>query len=132
MSLESKNLLPLLAVAFCATMFAYGSDGARSDDGNEDGRFVGTWKAVSADMGDKVPPEVTRRFLKENPLSFELKSVGSARIIEGDKTLRGVWTADGSVVEIDCPGKFLKLHYDGRTLTTLPDKTFVFERQSPP
>ncbi len=96
--------------------------------GQDDG-LVGVWKATSASMEGQIPPEVLQTFLKEKAPSFDLNSDKSARIFGLQMNYDGNWKIDNKIVHVECPQKYLKLEFNGRTLTTLPDRTFTFERQ---
>ena len=98
--------------------------------------LVGVWKATAADMSfadGRIPAdqmdEVMQVYLEENAPAFDLNSDGTARVFGGGHPCNGTWTSNENIVEVQCPGSFIQLERNANTLTTLPDRTFTFERQ---
>jgi len=98
--------------------------------------LVGIWKATSADMSfaeGRTPSErmdeAMRAFLEESAPAFDLNSDGTARIFGGGIKCDGSWSVDENIITVECPSRFVKLERNGNQLTTLPDRTFTFERQ---
>lgn len=103
------------------------------DSGND---LVGVWRATSADMSfaeGRIPPdkmdEVMREILETQAPAFDINSDGTARVFGGGTTCNGSWSEENNIVNIKCPGSFVKLERNGDRLTTLPDRTFTFELQ---
>jgi hypothetical protein len=99
--------------------------------------LVGFWKATSVDMSfaeGRIPPEkmefAAEMALKEDAPSFDLNSDGSARVFGGGRpACSGSWSVENNIVNVECSSSFLKLERKGSKLTTLPDRTFTFEKQ---
>lgn len=98
--------------------------------------LVGVWQAISVDMSfaeGRIPPErmeeAGREFISTNAPSFDLNSDGTARVFGGTLQCDGRWSIENDIVLVECPENYIRLGFDGRTLTSLPDRTFVFERQ---
>ncbi len=103
---------------------------------NSESDLIGIWKATSADMSfavGRIPPEkmeeAMQMMLKERAPAFDLNSDGTARVFGGGKKCSGTWSVDKNIVNVSCPNKFIKLERNGNQLTTLPTRTFTFERQ---
>jgi hypothetical protein len=97
---------------------------------------VGIWKATSIDMSfaqGRIPPEkmeeAAQMMLREKAPVFDLNSDGSARVFGGGAKCSGTWSVEENVVNVNCPKRFIQLERNGKQLTTLPDRTFTFERQ---
>lgn len=98
--------------------------------------LVGIWKATSVNMSfaqGRIPAEkmdeAAKMFMAENAPAFDLNSDGSARVFGGNIKCNGVWSVENDIVNVECPDNYIKLERSGNQLTTLPDKTFTFERQ---
>ncbi|WDE00338.1 hypothetical protein [Thalassomonas actiniarum] len=103
---------------------------------SNEGDLVGVWKASSADMSfaeGRIPPEkmekAMQKFLRESASAFDLNLDGTARIFSGNIKCNGSWSVNKNIVNVRCPDSFIKLEKNGKKLTTLPDRTFTFERQ---
>jgi hypothetical protein len=98
--------------------------------------YVGVWKATSVDMSfaeGKIPPEkldeAMQAIIEQNAPAFDLNADGSARVFGGGVKCDGSWSAEANILNVQCTDKFIKLEINGDQLTTLPDRTFTFERQ---
>lgn len=98
--------------------------------------LVGIWMATSVDMSfaqGRIPPEnmdeARRDILENNAPAYDLNADGTARVFGGSKKCNGRWSIQNNLITIKCPDVFLKLEKNGNKLTTLPDRTFTFERQ---
>ncbi len=100
----------------------------------QDNGLVGVWKATSAVM-EGAPQEAIQAFLRDKAPAFDLNSDKTAHIFGGETigggrtSCDGSWKIENEIVKVKCPQHYLELEFNGRTLTTLPDKTFTFERQ---
>jgi len=98
--------------------------------------LVGIWKATSVDMSfaeGRIPPEkmneARQAMLEESAPAFDINLDGTARVFGGGIKCNGGWSVKNNIVNIKCPDNFIKLELSGGRLTTLPDRTFTFERQ---
>jgi len=98
--------------------------------------LVGTWKATTVDMKfakGRIPPGkmkgLEEKMLRENSPRFELNADKSARVHGGGINCKGSWSVKDNIISVQCPNKFIKLEKNRNQLTTLPDRTFTFERQ---
>ena len=96
---------------------------------SQDSELVGVWKATSTNIGDGVPPEAVQKFMEKNAPAFDLNSDKSARVFSGGITCDGHWSVRDEIVHVECPDDYIKLEINGNTLITLPDRSFIFERQ---
>ena len=98
--------------------------------------LVGIWKATSVDMSfaeGRIPPEKMEEakasILRDRTPAFDLNSDGTARVFGGGKKCNGKWSVQDNIVSVECTNDFIRLEKNGNRLTTLPDRTFTFERQ---
>ena len=104
------NMIWLISfVIFCVILVAC----------NSKSELVGVWygkEGFSPLLGDITP-------------AFNLNSDGSARIFQYGVEYNGTWSFKENIVIIQYSGKFLKLEKSGNQLTTLPNRSFTFERR---
>ena len=103
---------------------------------SSESEFVGIWKATSADMSFAkgiIPPEkmdeAMQDMLTTRAPAFDLNADGTARVFGGGVKCSGTWSVDNNILNVKCPDNFIKLEINGSKITTLPDRTFTFERQ---
>ncbi len=78
-------------MVLCAVVARCGGNEDSGDGKDGDGRLVGSWKTAFATTGEKVPSGVGRRYLRGNPLCFELPSGGKERIVKDGEDVKGNW-----------------------------------------
>lgn len=104
-----------------------------------DNDYCGIWRVVAVNRFSRVPAETgsaefqrtTQQWMEHSPLQLWLNPNHTAHVVGGGDDWTGHWhISEAGLVRIeDRYGRFLELAHEGRTLTTLPEKTFVFERE---
>ena len=105
---------------------------------NGESQFVGLWKATSMDMSfakGRIPSEeldeAMHEMLTTNAPVFDLSADGTAQVFGGGVMNSGSWSVDEdkNIIDVKCSDSYMKLEINGAKITTLPDRTYTFERQ---
>lgn len=99
--------------------------------------LAGVWRATSVDMSfaaGRIAPEniedARQFFLKEKAPGFDLNANGTAQIFRpGGDSCSGSWSIESNIVTIKCSNSFMRLEKKDDKLTSLPDRSFTFEKR---